>query len=523
MSRISLKTDYEDGKVLNAGELNVNNNVTMLGVNDNFERINRLGNQKADIVYVDNKISGKADLSVLNSSLRELNLIKADKSELVTKANKSEVDSKANLTYVNEQLATKANLSYVTAQLNSKVNVDDLEDSLNLKADKTTIGNLSSLKTDDKSSIVNAINSINLEATPIATLDKVGLVKPDGTTTTIDADGTIHAVGGGGGGSGTSDYEALSNKPLINDVELKGNVSLEDLNLMDKDTLEEALNSKANSNNVYSRNYIDTNVVSVLNAKADSSSVDAALALKANASEVYSKSTVNELLEAQVSSYDAKLLAKANITDTYTKSETNELVNTKADGLFFNENQLQLKSDGELIGNPVTIEVATSDIVISEEEPTGEDWKIWIPSNEVENISEVIDSLDGDYKNLAPSVRAVKEENTIVKVESSDIITLNSGFSILENSVFKQGKHYFGYLTIGKSSKFTTDQEEVGRLNHSSNFAYNIYGISGTSVNDRWAIPTNFAYVYIHSDGKMLIRGKSTDEYIKMYLDIVEQ
>lgn len=407
MSRISLKTDYEDGKVLNAGELNVNNNVTMLGVNDNFERISKLGSQKADIVYVDNKISEKADLSLVNNSVRELTLIKADKSELVTKADKSEVDSKANLTYVNEQLATKANLSYVTAQLNSKVDVDDLEDSLNLKADKTTIGNLSSLKTDDKSSIVNAINSINREATPIATIDTVGLVKPDGTTTTVDADGTIHAVGGGGGGSGTSDYEALSNKPLINNVELKGNVSLEDLNLMDKDTLEEALNSKANSNNVYSKNYIDTNVISVLNDKADSSSVNAALALKANASDVYSKSTVDELLEVQGSSYDAKLLAKADTSSVYTKQEIDAKVDKKADGLSFSDNQLQLKSGDELIGNSVTVKVATSDIAISPEQPTGDDWKLWIPSDQVENISEVVDSLDGNYTNLAPSVQAV--------------------------------------------------------------------------------------------------------------------
>lgn len=427
MSRISLKTDYEDGKVLNAGELNVNNNVTMLGVNDNFERISKLGSQKADIVYVDNKISEKADLSLVNNSVRELTLIKADKSELVTKADKSEVDSKANLTYVNEQLATKANLSYVTAQLNSKVDVDDLEDSLNLKADKTTIGNLSSLKTDDKSSIVNAINSINREATPIATIDTVGLVKPDGTTTTVDADGTIHAVGGGGGGSGTSDYEALSNKPLINNVELKGNVSLEDLNLMDKDTLEEALNSKANSNNVYSKNYIDTNVISVLNDKADSSSVNAALVLKANVSDVYSKSTVDELLEAQGSSYDAKLLAKADTSSIYTKQEIDDKVDKKADGLSFSDNQLQLKSGYELIGNPVTVKVATSDISISPEQPTGNDWKLWIESDQVENISEVVDSLDGDYKNLAPSVRAVKEALNTYSTEEKRIGTWIDG------------------------------------------------------------------------------------------------
>lgn len=36
--------------------------------------------------------------------------------------------------------------------------------------------------------------------TDIATTSDLGLVKPDGTSITIDADGTIHSVGGGGGG-----------------------------------------------------------------------------------------------------------------------------------------------------------------------------------------------------------------------------------------------------------------------------------------------------------------------------------
>lgn len=63
----------------------------------------------------------------------------------------------------------------------------------------------------------------------IATTENVGLVKPDGSTTYIDADGTLHAVGGGGGGTGTSDYKSLYNKPSINNVELSGNITLEEI------------------------------------------------------------------------------------------------------------------------------------------------------------------------------------------------------------------------------------------------------------------------------------------------------
>ena len=51
-----------------------------------------------------------------------------------------------------------------------------------------------------------------------------------------------------------------------------------------------------------------------------------------------------------------------------------------------------------------------SEIVISPEQPTTEDWKIWIDSDEVQNLgSEVVDTLEGNETNKAPSVRAVKE------------------------------------------------------------------------------------------------------------------
>ena len=42
---------------------------------------------------------------------------------------------------------------------------------------------------------------------------------------------------GGGGGGGTSNYNLLSNKPQINDVELTGNKSLHDLGIAGEETI----------------------------------------------------------------------------------------------------------------------------------------------------------------------------------------------------------------------------------------------------------------------------------------------
>lgn len=63
---------------------------------------------------------------------------------------------------------------------------------------------------------------------PVASTTTLGGVKVDGTTITATAEGVIGAVGGTGG---TTDYNALTNKPSINNVTLEGNKSLEDLDI----------------------------------------------------------------------------------------------------------------------------------------------------------------------------------------------------------------------------------------------------------------------------------------------------
>ena len=50
----------------------------------------------------------------------------------------------------------------------------------------------------------------------------------------IEDDSQGIAIVSDGGSSGSSDYEDLYNKPSINDVQLKGNKTSEELNLQDK-------------------------------------------------------------------------------------------------------------------------------------------------------------------------------------------------------------------------------------------------------------------------------------------------
>ena len=117
----------------------------------------------------------------------------------------------------------------------------------------TTEADRAKTEADRASSIVNI---------GIATTEKAGIVKPDGTTITVDADGTIHSVGGGGT-AGTTDYEDLANKPLINGVKLSGNKTTSDLGItaesVGADTAGSASTALSNA-----KSYTDTKIADLV-------------------------------------------------------------------------------------------------------------------------------------------------------------------------------------------------------------------------------------------------------------------
>lgn len=96
----------------------------------------------------------------------------------------------------------------------------------------------------------------------IATTEKAGIVKPDGTTITVDADGTIHSVGGGGT-AGTTDYEDLANKPLINGVKLSGNKTTSDLGITAESVGADAVGSASTALSD-AKSYTDTKIADLV-------------------------------------------------------------------------------------------------------------------------------------------------------------------------------------------------------------------------------------------------------------------
>ena len=434
---------------------------------------------KADITYVDAGLANKANTSDVNTALS----LKADKTELANKADKSELqtalaskadtsyvnaqldnkadktalNNKADTSYVNEQLAlkadktalnNKADTSYVNEQLKTKVNINTYNTDMANKVDTEVIGNLDDLNTSSKDSIVNAINSIQTQSIPIATIDSVGVVKPDGTTITVDPDGTIHSIGGGGSTGGTTDYNALDNKPQIEGNTLTGNKTADDLGLMSKTDINSALTNKADKSTTYTKTEVDGAINTAISGKADTSYVDeqledkvdvttytAGLANKADKTELADKadtsyvntqladkadtSYVNTQLSGKVDTetYTAGLNTKADKSDTYSKADVDSKISTavssKADTSYVNT-QLEAKADKSTTYTKTevnsAIDVATSgiDTKLATKANASD---VYTKTDTDEKISEAISSkADTSYVNEQLALKADKSD-----------------------------------------------------------------------------------------------------------------
>ena len=114
------------------------------------------------------------------------------------------------------------------------------------------------------------------------------------------------------------------------------------------------------------------------------------------------------------------------------------------------------------------------------------------------------------------------ENYGIKKVEDREFLILSDGFSIENNGLYRKDNHVFGYITIAKNSKFTGIQENVGSFINSPLHQINMFGVSGTSKNDTYDIPSHLAYVFIGLND-LAIKANSSDEYIKFYVDYITE
>lgn len=106
--------------------------------------------------------------------------------------------------------------------------------------------------------------------------------------------------GGEGGGSGSGSYTDLTHKPKINDVELSGNKSLTNLGLYSKTEVNNLLNDKADSTDVYTKTETD-DLIPDISGKADKSTT-------------YTKTEVNTLIST-INQFNVEIVDELPTTD----------------------------------------------------------------------------------------------------------------------------------------------------------------------------------------------------------------
>lgn len=104
----------------------------------------------------------------------------------------------------------------------------------------------------------------------------------------------------GGGGSGSGSYTDLTHKPKINDVELSGNKSLTNLGLYSKTEVNNLLNDKADSTDVYTKTETD-DLIPDISGKADKSTT-------------YTKTEVNTLIST-INQFNVEIVDELPTTD----------------------------------------------------------------------------------------------------------------------------------------------------------------------------------------------------------------
>ena len=108
-----------------------------------------------------------------------------------------------------------------------------LQETDNIDIDVEKIGNTSTVSITKKDGTEKIVEILDGEKGADAKINGVNTLTIEaGTNITLDQEGNILTINSTGGGSGgTSNYNALTNKPKINNVELNGNKTLNDLGI----------------------------------------------------------------------------------------------------------------------------------------------------------------------------------------------------------------------------------------------------------------------------------------------------
>ena len=319
---------------------------------------------------VNNLLDNKADKSSIPTKTSDL----TNDSGYITKS-VDNLDNYYTETEINSLLGNKANTSDIPTKTSQLTNdsgyidntVNDLENYYKKSEtyNQTQVNNLLNNKA-DKTEIPTKVSELEndkgyISEIPIASATQLGGIKV-GDNLVITKDGVLSSIGGS---TGTSDYNALSNKPALNtdnsaalevnaQEEISGTVSLHKVSktgnyndLLNKPNIHSKTSDLTNDSGFITNEvdnltnyYTETEVNNLLSSKADTSQIPTKVSELDNDTGFITNST-NEL-----TNYYKK-------TETYNKTEVNNLLVDKADVEDIPTTTSQLTNDSGYITNTV--------------------------------------------------------------------------------------------------------------------------------------------------------------------------
>lgn len=312
---------------------------------------------------VNNLLDNKADKSSIPTKTSDL----TNDSGYITKS-VDNLDNYYTETEINSLLGNKANTSDIPTKTSQLTNdsgyidntVNDLENyyKKNETYNQTQVNNLLNNKA-DKTEIPTKVSELEndkgyISEIPVASATQLGGIKV-GDNLVITEDGVLSSIGGS---TGTSDYNALSNKPALNtdnsvalevnaQEEISGTVSLHKVSKTGN------YNDLLNKPNIPSKTSDLTNDSGYITNTVDN------LTNYYKKSETYTQSTIDEILRDQ----EHEILTTTSLThyykktETYNQTEVNNLLANKANTSDIPTKTSQLTNDGSDGTNPFISEI----------------------------------------------------------------------------------------------------------------------------------------------------------------------
>lgn len=312
---------------------------------------------------VNNLLDNKADKSSIPTKTSDL----TNDSGYITKS-VDNLDNYYTETEINSLLGNKANTSDIPTKTSQLTNdsgyidntVNDLENyyKKNETYNQTQVNNLLNNKA-DKTEIPTKVSELEndkgyISEIPVASATQLGGIKV-GDNLVITEDGVLSSIGGS---TGTSDYNALSNKPALNtdnsvalevnaQEEISGTVSLHKVSKTGN------YNDLLNKPNIPSKTSDLTNDSGYITNTVDN------LTNYYKKSETYTQNAIDEMLRDQ----EHEILTTTSLThyykktETYNQTEVNNLLANKANTSDIPTKTSQLTNDGSDGTNPFISEI----------------------------------------------------------------------------------------------------------------------------------------------------------------------